>query len=268
MALTYIEAERLFSRRRKPNAYKRWTHNQVIQYNPTLDCYEHKHHSTVTVRIFREHFQIFTGGWDTTTTWSKIRDVAPSVKIWKHHNPNVVGNKFVWWGWERKQNGRGYYAKFTEFDEGIEVDYDGVPLHPQPYEVRVLRREVMKPFNAAARKVREFVLPRALIGEFDLGEYHRRSALDDEELTDLVMEVATYDFKDVTSDIVAPLFFPREQKVFGRVVRWSRGLMPDQPLASAETRLAANLTAARRGFINGRSSSEVYNHETRPAFER
>jgi hypothetical protein len=258
MSYFYRKCESQFEHRRKGNNWKRVSHNQILLYDAERDCYRHQHHSTVTVEVFPDKARVFTGGWDTVTTWAKIREYC-NIRVGTAPK-RVNANKCVYWD---------RWTKFTPFYEGIEIDEDGVPLKPEPYEKYVLKRGATKEINAAIRAVRDRVTARALLGEFDLNEYVWANERNDEHLCELVFEIAKTPFSEITSKLVGPLFVQRVPKVFGKDDTWRYRVMErDGTCASAETRLESNLTAAKRAVIGNLRDHDLYDRVLQPPFER
>lgn len=161
MAMSYHQAEAQYARRRKSNGWKKLSHNTVLMYDERDDAYLFKHHRTVTVRIYRDRYQLYTRGWNTVTTWQKMGEIAPAICCGRYSHKNWVAERFVCWGG---------WKKFTEFYEGIEVGYDGVPLDPKPVRVRRVVPGSTQRFTNMRKAVTKKLEVRAALGEFTFDE--------------------------------------------------------------------------------------------------
>lgn len=237
---TYEECARLFATARYPERGKPISHNQRLFYNEREDCYMHQHHRTITVKIFRDKYEIDTGGWDTVTTWAKIHEFA-NVHFTGRPTPAYVASKFVVWHQDGKRC-------LTEFYDGIQVDLNGVPLDPQPVEVRKAIRGACKEFYDTAKKVRAAVAVRMLVGEFDSVE--DVTPLGEREMWEHVQEVAELAEKDefIPTEILLPLFAQREMLSFGNRRHYGRWGNYEQKVSPAKTRLNTSLCVAKRGW--------------------
>ena len=133
---TYLQCEALYAKRRKSNNWKKISHNQKLYYDAAHDCFQHQHHHTITVEVYRDKYVISTGGWDTPTTWKKIHEFS---RCWIVTRPmfSFDPGKYVCW-----KNGQGDNC-YTKFYDGIAVDLQGVPLKPKPVQVRKLRPQTL-----------------------------------------------------------------------------------------------------------------------------
>lgn len=250
MTMSYHACETMYAKRRKSNNFKRVSHNQRLYYDKERDCYQHKHHSTITVEIYRDHYRVFTGGWDTVTTWMKIHEFAP-IHVTSHITPSAIGNKFVVW------NGWGRDMKFTEFYDGIKINADGVPLEPQPVQFRRMKKGVCAEFNELARDVRQHLMPRIMLGEF---EELDGDVLDGDDLFKLMREVKATSgglFPEYMSmEKLTPLFVRRPQQCFGKTktYMWEA----DTSYQPAIMNLTANIAAAKRMWISKYLTSDQY----------
>lgn len=252
MAKGYYGCAAIYAHRRNKKLFdwKPVSHNQWLRYNEREDCYEHKHHSTITVRIYKDKYAVNTGGWNTTTTWKKIHEYA-CIHVCGKPSPLFVGDKFVYW------DGRGEGRAYTEFYDGIEVGLDGVPLDPQPVEVRRATPGVRAEFYAMVKKVRAAVAVRVLVGEFDEVQH---TPPDDHETLQLMQMVAAKSeglfVEYVPHEEIAPLFAQREVLAFGRPRRNFFGV--DPTTTSAKSRLNSSINAAKRAWDAEYSTDDLY----------
>ena len=249
MALSYYAAEKLYaSRRNDGRDYKRYSHNQQIEYNAHEDCYLHRHHQTVTVRIYRGHYQLDTGGWDTVTTWKKINDVADPPWLWKARYSLSGADETRFLGRE---------GRVSPYFDGIEFTGNYV-INPIPYHRRVLRDGSAKEFTklrkaVMARLGRENFMPRVMIGEFDVHvpddpePYRRRRDEAPSGYDVLAAMQAMVDESDREQFVqyVQMLLVPRPQMVFGRERSYWNGGPPER---TALQRLHSSFAAALRAF--------------------
>lgn len=247
MAKSYMDCAALYAHRCKNGDGKRISRNQRLYYDEHRDCYQHKHHNTITVEIFRDHYMLNTGGWDTSTTWSKMHEFA-LFNVSNRPSSLFVDSKFITWD---GANGRCY----TPFYDGIKVNYFGTPLDPEPCEVRRTIPGARADFYAMVKKVRAAVVVRMLVGEFDDAQH---AALDDRETYELMREVAARSeglFAEyLPYDLIAPLFAQREQRAFGRRVRgWDENKM-----SSPKCRFNSSINAAKRAWESEYSTDELY----------
>jgi hypothetical protein len=247
----------MFERRRKSRDYKVLSHNQVLLYDRFEDCYLHRHHSTVTVKIFPTYYVVNTGGWDTVTTWRKIHECV-NISTGKPHLASIVENKMVFW------NGWGMDRKFCPYYDGIKVDHDGIPLEPQPTHFRRMKKGATAPFNRVAHRVREQLQVRALVGEWDTAE---ASLLEPNECWALMQEIAKKRGW-VSNTMAAPLFARRERQIFGRTgKRWGSSV-DEEEFRNSVQRLQTTVACARRYWIskNNGWGSEIYEQYTKECF--
>jgi len=197
----YHRCETTYAKRRSGNDWKRVSHNQIMEYDTHNDCYKHVHHQTCTVRISRDRYQVSTGGWDTVSTWAKIREYCP-IHTFKPTNANIMHTRLVGWG---DYKGRGY-EHFVPFYDGIEVDGDGVPLKMEPCKFQRIHRKEMDAFNANVRIVRDKLRTRMLVGEWD--DAPRMSYPSYERVVEAFAKLAQNE-EWIDHDLVRPLFMRR-----------------------------------------------------------
>lgn len=215
---SYFTCEKLYASRKKGRDYKVLSHNQILLYDERENCYLHKHHNTITVRIYPDRFVLNTGGWDTVTTWKKMHEYA----VFSRSGPpskSVVGSHFVRWtemfSSEVELRQRVFY---TEFYDGIEVSHAGVPLLHcrRPLRVRRLRKGFNDEFYALARSVYSRLALRVALGEFDVPEHTGQAeSVSGRELLELLYEANKYE-GFLPHEFVAPLFARRPRQAFGR----------------------------------------------------
>jgi hypothetical protein len=237
--MNYHGAETFFAKRRsKSDDERRYTHNQWIGYNEREDYYWHRHHNTVTVRIYRDKYLLSTGGWDTVTTWKKMHDIAP-FNTTRAYGRRYVDDRFLVWRQDDKR-------LFTPWYDGIEVDYHGAPLKPQPVRVWQLKKGVMKPFNDMVKRLRGKTLHmRMEFGEFDFNadDSNVEKPWEGTELLEKLRELDVQGGEWLKSEDVAPLFIPRPRVVFGRQRRTVYTKRTGMQL------LQTSLNAARSAFV-------------------
>lgn len=251
MAKTYLDCAVIYAKRRdkKANDWKPISHNQKLRYNPERDCYEHKHHNTITVRVFADDtYEIDTDGWDTVTTRSKIREFVP-ISTCCRPTPAFKAGKYLRW------DGK----KYTPFYDGIMVNRFGEPLDPEPCEMLRARPGVFAEFNELAKKVRAAVAVRMFVGEFD--DVDNVPVPDDDEAFNLMREVAARSeglFKEfIPAAEVMPLFAQRPLMSFGKE-RGRFGNSYDDETSPAKTRLNSNINAAKRAWMKDKTTKELY----------
>lgn len=248
----YFKAERLYNKRRKDLDYKRISCNQVMKYDQRRDCYQHRHHRTVTVEIFRDKFIINTGGWDTITTWTKIGQWAP-LRAWRKLREEWEGTKYVYWG------GHGWRHRCaTAYYDHIEIDVDGVPLDPKPIEVRKLRPGATKPFIEMKRRVRNRLRLAAIEARMVIGELPKPGGSKDraevlaavERLDEWCQEHGEVFIPSHVLDMSA-LFGRREKCSFGRPT------YHQPPAGTLMQRLETNLNAARHAWVEDNGATDI-----------
>lgn len=218
MAYTYESIGALYATRRSGRNYKRFSHNQQIEFDRSSGAYMHRHHRTVTVVWFPDgKVRLDTGGWDTITTWKKIHDVVQAPWLWRG-NANIPTTAV-----ERKFLGRP--ERFSPYFDGIEFT-GGYVHNPEPYHKRICTPGSAKPFTQVRRAVWERIGPRVLIGEFDqrdeddfMFDSKRRqlTPTDPKVIWQLMQTIAGLTpGVDVERSLVTPLLVPRPQTCFGR----------------------------------------------------
>ena len=251
MAMSWWQAKRLFdSRRNDGRDYKRYSHNQQIEYDEQENCYLHRHHSTVTVRIYPDKYQLNTGGWDTVTTWKKINDIADPPWLWKarHSLSGADETRFL-----------GREGRVSPYYDGIE--FTGNYVHnPIPYHKRVLRNGSAKEFTKLRKAVmdrlgRENFLPRVMIGEFDVNlpadpdpyrRYRYGDAPSGRDVLEVMQAMVDESDREQFAQYVQMLLVPRPKMVFGRECSyWGNG---EPPMRNALHRLQSSFAAALRAF--------------------
>lgn len=235
----YHKCAATFATRRKGRDYKVLSHNQTLEYDEHRDCYIHLHHGSPTVKLFREYVQLSTCGWDTTTTWAKMHQMARFC-VTGRPSASYVGSKFL--QWRDDEDGK---ARITEFHDDIAVDYEGVPLNPQPVRVKRMRKGATAEFGALRKAVLSRLGLRVAVGEFDTVMV---KALDGKQLLRGMQKMVAADIdKWWTTEELAPFFARRPRQSFGRVRYIDRDA--DEEAVPAIKRLESNLNAARTAWV-------------------
>jgi hypothetical protein len=244
----YHKCAEMFATRRSGRDYKVLSHNQILYYDEYKDCYQHKHHSTITVEVYQHKVRVTTGGWNTSTTWAKI---AQFCRIDARHKtrPHWTGGDFDKVVYYEDIDGT---PRVAQYQDGMELDYEGRPLTPIPVHERRLIRGQTKEFYALVQQVKAILLPRALLGEFD--EVDVEPLTGGKILNGMVNLVGRGERFSPHEDL-CPFFAIRPQMSFGRA-RW-RG-RTEQPERTSLQRLQSNLNAARDAWLYQHSNELEY----------
>jgi len=219
---------------------------EYMEFNERDGCFDLTLHSTVIVKVFPDKLRLNCGGWWTQLTRRKIGDwtgVHLGGAPYKLRH-KIVEDQFLYpHGW----SGTPYL-----FFNGIEIDYGGRVLNPQPYYVKVLKPGASKEFTKVRRAVWERIATRVLIGEFDQRPddlMTKDNAVPSAcELWQCMQQIAEYEIGAVIPrEIVDPLLVRRPKKYFG-VVRRRWGNHGEEELRSGAQLLESSFTAARRYY--------------------
>jgi hypothetical protein len=252
---TYQECEAHWHGRRLSNNYRSiancgWNRGrEYMEFNEIDGCYDLTLHSTVVVRVFKYKYVINCGGWWTQLTRKKIREWSGVQLNGSYSRTKYIENQFVWYGGKMVSV---YYPR-------MEVDLDGMPLKPLLPTGRKLRKGATKEFTDLAKRVRNVLMPRALMGEF---EQIDEQAVDGEEVHELMQLVDAKSgglFPEfMSTEELAPLFAHRPWSIFGRRSR-AYGYSDDGPHDRTGIQcLQANINAAKREWLKRCQPDQIY----------
>jgi hypothetical protein len=230
-----------------------------MEYNEKNDCYDLTLHSTVVVKVFKTKYVVNCGGWWTNLTRKKIREWS-GVQLNGDYYRRYIENEFVYY------NGKiasVYYPR-------MEVSLDGEPLKPVGAHAYKLRKGVTGEFTDVAKRVRQALLPRAMMGEF---EQMDGRAYDGYELFKLMKEVGAKSgglFPEfMSTDELAPLFIQRPRSVFGRrSYAHSYSYSDADPVRTGVQCLESNLAAAKREWLKSYPHDQIYETVEKPFDDR
>lgn len=249
MSITFSDCVKLFAGRNRNRPFRRLSYSCTIRPSNDGSHYIHRHHNTDTVLIYPDRYVIYTGGWDTFTTWQNIRNVVPYFHAVRPRIKSIMENKLVGW----YDAGKWCYSPFYE---GIEVNLCGVPFDPKPCTVRRLKKGETRPFNALAKKVREILGARVKLGEWDNVDLSCQSGW---RVWILMEEIATRGgpglFTEwIDHDTAAPLFAYRGLMTFGKP-------RDDDRYLNSAQRLESNIRAAYTWWIKQHAETELVEKE-------
>lgn len=241
--MNFTQCAAYFAKRKdKTRMWRRYSHNQWIGYDHITGVYLHKHHHTVTVEIHPDDtYKLFIGGWDTVTTWAKMREFVNLP--WIKPPPKAEEKHFL----------LTVLGKRTPFYDGIHVTRGGVVIsEPRPWSERQLKENVAGEF-AQLRKRVIGKLPKFAPDNLEMqmlfafgNVYTWR--MDGRELNNLMWEIDDNELSHASL-----LYVPRPTCVFGH----ERVANPNQsPQKLLETSIAAARRACYSDWTN-RYSVEV-----------
>jgi hypothetical protein len=250
MKWTFRRCAEHWDGRRQSNNYRSiascgWNRSrEYMEWNKIDKCFDLTLHNTVVVRVFQNKFQINCGGWWTQLTRKKIHEWCGVHLSSCYPRKKYVENEFVWSGGKMVS----VYYNHMEFNN------DGEPLKPlNPTGYKLIKGST-KEFNDLAKRVRNKIMPRVLIGEFE--EMTGRK-LEESEVYDLLEYVDEHRDEYLSTDELEPLFRCRPKMSFGRQRQpWHRH--SDANERTALQCLHANIAAARRYWMSDTRHKHFY----------
>ncbi|HEX6826697.1 MAG TPA: hypothetical protein VF077_10320 [Nitrospiraceae bacterium] len=251
MAWTFSELQHHWDKRRTGKDRRTiadcgWNHRrEYVEWNDYQKCFDLTLHSTVIVKVFPEKYRLNCGGWWTQITKKKIEQWSGAqlgAAPWRKRR-SIVESEFYY--------PRGYGGVPYLFFNGLEIDYSGAVLNPQPFHRYKIKPGASREFTRVRRDVWQRIATRVMIGEFDEREDDLAKRSDDipdgETIWQHMQEIAQCTPGVVIDPfLVRPLLVPRPRVIFGRSRHQNR-YHSDEPRSGAQL-LQSSFGAALRYY--------------------